>query len=91
MLRDHCQLPWKVLPVILFVHWCTKRVPTYLFCSETETSRYLFFECVVAVQMWDAVSQAVGRYVGNNFESISICWFSLEKFTVVNMVCAATL
>jgi len=35
--------------------------PTCLFCCETESVRHLFFECVVAKQMWSDISDTLGR------------------------------
>jgi len=40
---------------------------TCLFCSENESVQHLFFECVVAKQMWVYLSEACDRDVGQGF------------------------
>lgn len=65
--------------------------PSCLFCSEKETCQHLFFECVVAKQMWKSISQAVDFDIGASFESIGTCWLSNKRFLIVNMCAAAAL
>ncbi|KAG2578577.1 hypothetical protein PVAP13_6NG119700 [Panicum virgatum] len=60
-----------------------------LFSTETKNSNHLFFVCVVVVQMWAVIYQAIERSVGVNFESINTYWFSTKKITIVNMLRAA--
>ena len=63
--------------------------------------RLFFFSCVVAVNLWAALSQVVDRCVGIDFfflnkrhesvpigldfETIGTCWLSNRKFTVINI------
>jgi len=50
-----------------------------LFSTETKNSNHLFFVCVVVVQMWAVIYQAIERSVGVNFESINTYWLSTKK------------
>jgi hypothetical protein len=59
---------------------------TCLFCSELESCQHLFFECVVAKQMWARISTVVGRELGYFFDNIRVCWISAKKFINVNIV-----
>lgn len=38
-----------------------------LFSCENETVNHLFFECVVARQMWSIISEALSFSCGDNF------------------------
>jgi hypothetical protein len=62
--------------------------PSCLFCYEL---RHLFFECVVAKQLWSNMSDILGRDVGRDFLSIGQMWISDSRFLVDNMFCAAAL
>jgi hypothetical protein len=62
-----------------------------LFCEELESCNHVFFECVVAKEMWIRISNAIGRDIGNSFESIGICWLSNRKFAAINILSSATL
>jgi hypothetical protein len=64
---------------------------TCLFCSENESVQHLFFECVVAKQMWVYLSEACDRDVGQGFLSIGQMWLSNKRFLVCNSFCAAAL
>ena len=59
---------------------------TCLFCSEQETVCHLFFDCVVAKQLWSYISECFGFNVGMNFESIGSMWLSRKKFIVHNIL-----
>ena len=65
--------------------------PTCLFCSEAETVNHLFFDCVVAKQLWSILSEIFNRQVGTYFVSVGTMWISNRKFIVENVFCAAIL
>ena len=62
---------------------------TCLFCFEKESVFHLFFDCVVAKQVWVYIS--VGFNVGMNFESIGSMWLSRKRFIVHNILTSAVL
>ena len=64
---------------------------TCLFCSEKETVCHLFFDCVVAKQLWSYIFECFGFNVGMNFESIGSMWLGKKKFTVHNILTSAAL
>ena len=64
---------------------------TCLFCLENESVHHLLFSCVVARQFWVCISEAIGKDVGNSFESIGSLWLSNKRFLVDNMFCAAAM
>lgn len=61
-----------------------------MFCNKKETVVHLFFECVVAKQLWANISEAIDIDCGRNFESIGNLWLS-KKYTVSNMFTSAAL
>jgi hypothetical protein len=62
--------------------------PSCLFCSEAESIQHLFFECVVAKQLWAVMSEVLNRQVGSDFISVGTLWLSNKKFVIANSVCA---
>ena len=64
---------------------------TCLFCKENESVQHLFFECVVAKQMWLCFSEVCDREIGQNFLPIGQLCLSNKKFVVCNPFCAAAL
>jgi hypothetical protein len=64
---------------------------TCLYCGELESTFHLFFDCVVARQMWCRISSVVGRVIETSFESIGICWLSNYRFLNVNIISSAAL
>lgn len=64
---------------------------TCLFCKEHESVAHLFFDCVVAKQLWCNVSEILGRNVGLDFLSIGQMWLSNKRFLVENTFCADAL
>jgi hypothetical protein len=62
-----------------------------LFCEELESCNHVFFECVVVREMWRRISSAVGRDLGNSFETIGTCWLSNKKFAAINILSSAAL
>jgi len=61
-----------------------------LFCNEKESVFHLFFDCVVAKQIWVYISECFGFNVGMNFESIGNMWLSRKKFIVHNILTSAS-
>jgi hypothetical protein len=62
-----------------------------LFCDELESCQHLFFDCVVAKEMWNRISVLVGRELGSSFETIGSCWLSNKKFVAINILSSAAL
>jgi hypothetical protein len=62
-----------------------------LFCNEHETAKHLFFECVVAKNIWDTVSSILDKPLGDDFESIARWWLSEDKNSVINIFSSAVL
>jgi hypothetical protein len=62
-----------------------------LFCDEFESFQHLFFDCVVAKEMWKRISVIVRREVGMSFDNIGVCWLSNKKFTVINIMSSPAL
>ena len=65
--------------------------PSCLFCSEAKSIQHLFFECVVAKQLWAVKSEVLNRQVGSDFISVGTLWLSNKKFVIANSFCAAAL
>ena len=62
-----------------------------IFCSEKESIDHLFFNCIVAKQIWNVVSAFFETEIGTNYNSVARFWVSNKKHAVVNSVCAAVL
>ena len=65
-------------------------VDSCLFCDEKETAQHLFFDCVVAKQMWIVISQATNVHI-NSYDSVGAKWLPDRKFAVVNIISSAAL
>jgi hypothetical protein len=61
------------------------------FCSELETITHLFFECVVAKEVWKSVSLFFYIQIGSDYESIARFWLSNKKHAAMNTICATVL
>jgi hypothetical protein len=57
-----------------------------LFCEELESCHHLFFDCVVAKELWRRISSVVGRELGESLEYVGICWLSNKQFTSINII-----
>jgi hypothetical protein len=62
-----------------------------LFCSEKETIHHVFFECVVAKQCWNIMSDILGSRVGDNMCDVGKFWLSNKKHVLVNIVSSAVI
>lgn len=61
-----------------------------LFCNEKESVVHLFFECVVAKQMWSIISEVLDLDCGRDFESIGKVWLS-RSFVIANIFTSVAL
>lgn len=50
--------------------------PTCLLCSKAETIQYLFFDCVVAKQLWNVLSEVLDKPVVSDFVAVGSLWLS---------------
>uniref|UniRef100_A0A453CP96 Reverse transcriptase zinc-binding domain-containing protein n=1 Tax=Aegilops tauschii subsp. strangulata TaxID=200361 RepID=A0A453CP96_AEGTS len=62
-----------------------------VFCSEHETKSHLFFECVVAKNVWPFIADHFKIQIGTDFESVARFWVSNKKNSALNMVSSAVL
>jgi hypothetical protein len=60
-----------------------------LFCSEPESVHHLFFDCIVAKQIWVLISEAIGFQIGQDFESVAKRWLCNKKLGLVDMISSA--
>jgi hypothetical protein len=65
--------------------------PTCLFCEEKDSISHLFFQCCVAVNVWEFISVCCSRSIGADFESVASLWLAGKKFMVCNIVSSAVL
>jgi hypothetical protein len=63
--------------------------PTCLFCNEQESVNHLFFECVVAKQLWNVLSSILGIQLGGALDNIGKFWLSSKHNGVLNMCTSA--
>jgi hypothetical protein len=56
-----------------------------------ESIHHLFFDCVVAKQVWTRIAECFDFEVGNGFESIDRTWLSNKRFLVHTVLASATL
>jgi len=64
---------------------------TCLFCCETESVHHLFFDCVVATQLWKILSTVLNANLGGSLDEIGKYWLSNRKHCVTNIFTAAAL
>uniref|UniRef100_A0A453FGM5 Reverse transcriptase zinc-binding domain-containing protein n=1 Tax=Aegilops tauschii subsp. strangulata TaxID=200361 RepID=A0A453FGM5_AEGTS len=62
-----------------------------VFCAEQETNRHLFFDCVVARNIWSFVNIFFQKNLGTNFETVAQFWISNKKNLALNVVSSAVL
>jgi hypothetical protein len=62
-----------------------------ILCSESETINHLFFDCIVAREIWQIISKFFAIPLGTDYLSIARFWLSNKKNAVLNSVCSATL
>jgi hypothetical protein len=61
------------------------------FCDEHESIAHLFFECVVAKDMWCYVKEFLGINIGTDYISVASKWLSRDKFYIANTILVAVL
>lgn len=64
---------------------------TCLFCCELETTNHLFFECVMAGQVWNTVHSLTGCLPLPTFENVTKMWGKNKLLQADNLVVSATL
>jgi hypothetical protein len=62
-----------------------------LFCNENESIHHLFFECVVAKQVWVNISTCLNIHCGDCFESVGKMWLCNKKYMIENIFTSAAL
>ena len=62
-----------------------------LFCCERETSDHLFFDCVVAVEVWKNIHKVVGCMPQPGFNYVADKWEKHKSLQAENMFVSATL
>ena len=62
-----------------------------VFCSEPETINHLFFDCIVAKNVWCRISSFFGKNLGSDLASITHYWIANKAHTALNSICAAVL
>ena len=62
--------------------------PECVFCSEQETFTHLFFDCVVAKNMWQHICNFFVISLGDDFLSFARYWPASKNHAAINSVCA---
>lgn len=64
---------------------------TYVFCNEPETIQHLFFDCIVATQVWELVAESFSINIPDSFAMLSSFWKKRKHCEALNITTAATL
>ena len=59
---------------------------TCLFCNDPESIHHLFFDCCVAIFVWEIISNLCGKQVGADFESVARWWISDKRNLILNYI-----
>jgi hypothetical protein len=64
-----------------------------IFCAEEQTvsSSPFLFQCIVAKQIWQTISQIFDVEVGNDYLSVAKFWLANKKHASLNSICVASL
>ncbi|PNT67713.1 hypothetical protein BRADI_3g30775v3 [Brachypodium distachyon] len=73
----------EVLPLFSYLSCC-------VFCTEHESIKHLFFDCVVARNIWADIA-SMFNIVVVDFESLARHWINHKTMAVFNLVSAAAL
>jgi len=65
--------------------------PSCLFCSENESIVHLFFDCCVATNVWQYISDLLNVNIRKDFESVAALWLANKKHLITNIVSFAVL
>jgi hypothetical protein len=57
------------------------------FCNELESIAHLFFNCLVARNVWSSISTFFGIHLGSDYESVAGLWLANKKHSVMNSIC----
>jgi hypothetical protein len=65
---------------------------TCVFCNEVESCQHLFFDCVVASNLWKEMGLVLGiQPQFKTMTDISAFWRDKKRHVLYNMICADTL
>jgi hypothetical protein len=56
------------------------------FCSEKENIHHLFFDCVVAKNIWEYVREFLDLDIGSDYIPVASRWLHKEKYYVANII-----
>ena len=62
-----------------------------MFCTDEESIQHLFFDCIVAKNVWRVVSGFFNTPLGSDYTSVARFWIANKKHAVLNSVCASVL
>ena len=62
-----------------------------VFCCEKESVQHLFFDCVVARQIWSELSEILAVEIGCSYEAVASKWLSNKKLCLVTIFTSAVL
>lgn len=66
-----------------------KKPEDCVFCTCQESINHLFFDCVVAKEIWNTASSLLGRPLGGSLGSIASLWVAGKPLDHVNTACAS--
>ena len=58
---------------------------------EARSRKKLFFECIVAVNVWRIISEVLGVDIGSDYVSVAKFWIANKKHVITNVVSSAVL
>lgn len=62
-----------------------------MFCCEKETSNHIFFECVLAQEIWNIIYASTDMHGHPTYGDISDMWARDKKYQANNLINAATI
>jgi hypothetical protein len=64
---------------------------TCVFCSEPESVQHLFFDCIVARNVWQKISSFFVFSLGSSVAAVAHYWIADKRHAALNSICAAVL